>query len=132
MCGDEVPGEKEGDACGTSQTKRALRDEVRHRPLPNDANNEQAGCHDTGIDDPENHTKWYPERPSTNGKEQLTISQSLHPNIARGNFRTSMFVSLLPSTAVGQQLIAGVCLVAFVLACLGYRRLRDHPGLEHV
>lgn len=36
-----------------------------------------------------------------------------------------MFVSLLPSTAVGQQLIAGVCLVAFVLACLGYRRLRD-------
>ncbi|MGB8137859.1 MAG: hypothetical protein WCF15_13860, partial [Pseudolabrys sp.] len=45
--------------------------------------------------------------------------------IARGNFRTSMFVSLLPSTAVGQQLIAGVCLVAFVLACLGYRRLRD-------
>ena len=50
MCGDEVPGEKEGDACGTSQTKRALRDEVRHRPLPNDANNEQTGCHDTGID----------------------------------------------------------------------------------
>jgi PAS domain-containing protein len=36
-----------------------------------------------------------------------------------------MFVSLLPSTAVGQQLIAGVYLVAFVLACLGYRRLRD-------
>ena len=55
-----------------------------------------------------------------------------------------MFVSLLPSTAVGQQLIAGVCLVAFALACLGYRRLRDQnrristalnnmsPGLEHV
>ena len=36
-----------------------------------------------------------------------------------------MFVSLLPSTAVGQQLIVGMCLVAFLLACLAYRRLRN-------
>lgn len=63
MCGDEVPGEKEGDACGTSQTKRALRDEVRHRPLPNDANNEQAGCHDTGIDDERMREDALPEWP---------------------------------------------------------------------
>ena len=56
MHGDEVPGKKEGDACGTSQTKRTLRDELRHRPLPNDANNEQAGCHHDGIDD-----KWMRE-----------------------------------------------------------------------
>jgi len=49
--GNEVPGEKEGDACGTSQTKRALRDKLRHRLLPNDANHEEAGCHHKGIDD---------------------------------------------------------------------------------
>ena len=36
-----------------------------------------------------------------------------------------MFVSLLPSTALGQQIIASVCFIAFVLACLAYRRLRN-------
>ena len=36
-----------------------------------------------------------------------------------------MFVSLLPSTVVGQQVIAGLCFVAFILACLAYRRLRN-------
>ena len=36
-----------------------------------------------------------------------------------------MFVSLLPSTALGQQVIVGVCLVAFALSCLAYRRLRN-------
>src|SRR5262245_19356505 len=59
------------------------------------------------------------------GSKKLTISQSLHPNIARGNFRTNMFASLLPSTAVAQQVIAGLCFAAFVLAWLAYRRLRD-------
>jgi methyl-accepting chemotaxis protein len=34
-------------------------------------------------------------------------------------------MSLLPSTVVGQQVIVGVCLVAFALACLAYRRLRN-------
>ena len=51
MRGNEVPREKESDACGTSQTKRALRDELRNRLLPNDANNEQAGGQNKGIDD---------------------------------------------------------------------------------
>lgn len=36
-----------------------------------------------------------------------------------------MFVSLLPSTVAGQQVIVGVCFVAFVLAYLAYRRLRN-------
>ena len=36
-----------------------------------------------------------------------------------------MFASLLPSTAVAQQVIAGLCLAAFVLAWLAYRRLRN-------
>ena len=36
-----------------------------------------------------------------------------------------MFASLLPSTVMGQQVIAGLCFVVFVLACLAYRRLRD-------
>jgi len=36
-----------------------------------------------------------------------------------------MLVSLLPSTVVGQQVIGGLCFVAFILACLVYRRLRN-------
>ena len=36
-----------------------------------------------------------------------------------------MLVSLLPSTFVGQQVIGGLCFVAFILACLVYRRLRN-------
>ena len=36
-----------------------------------------------------------------------------------------MFVSLLPSTAIGQQIIAVLCFIAFVLACLTYRRMRN-------
>jgi PAS domain-containing protein len=36
-----------------------------------------------------------------------------------------MFVSLLPSTVAGQQIIAVLCFIAFVLACLTYRRLRN-------
>src|SRR6187397_1671233 len=74
---------------------------------------------------PENHTEWYLAGSSTNGKEQLTISQLLHPNTARGNFRPSMIVSLLPSTAVGQQVFAALCIMAFVVACIAYRRLRS-------
>ena len=36
-----------------------------------------------------------------------------------------MIVSLLPSTAVGQQVIAALCIMAFVVACIAYRRLRS-------
>jgi methyl-accepting chemotaxis protein len=36
-----------------------------------------------------------------------------------------MFVSLLPSSIAGQQVIAGLCLAAFVVTCLVYRRLRN-------
>jgi methyl-accepting chemotaxis protein len=36
-----------------------------------------------------------------------------------------MFASLLPSTVLGQQVIAGLCFAAFVVACLAYRRLRN-------
>lgn len=36
-----------------------------------------------------------------------------------------MFVSLLPSTVAGQQIIAVLCFIAFVLACLTYGRLRN-------
>jgi hypothetical protein len=49
--GNEVPGEKEGNPCGATKTKRTLRDKFRYRLLPNDANNEQAGRHHKGIDD---------------------------------------------------------------------------------
>ena len=36
-----------------------------------------------------------------------------------------MIVSLLPSTAVGQQVFAALCIMAFVVACIAYRRLRS-------
>jgi methyl-accepting chemotaxis protein len=36
-----------------------------------------------------------------------------------------MFVSLLPSSIAGQQVIAGLCLAVFVVTCLAYRRLRN-------
>ena len=36
-----------------------------------------------------------------------------------------MIVSLLPSTAVGQQVIAALCIMAFVVACIAYLRLRS-------
>jgi hypothetical protein len=61
---DEVPGEKEGNACGASQTKRTLRDELRYRPLPNDANNEKASCQHDGIDDKWMREDALSERPS--------------------------------------------------------------------
>ena len=51
MRSDEVPGEEEGNARGTPETKRAFRDELRHRPLPDDPNNEESGCQQKGIDD---------------------------------------------------------------------------------
>ena len=51
MSGDEVPREEKGDAGGAPQTERSLRDELRHRLLPNDAKNQQAGGDHKGIDD---------------------------------------------------------------------------------
>jgi methyl-accepting chemotaxis protein len=39
-----------------------------------------------------------------------------------------MFLSFLPSTVVGQQVIAALCFAAFVLAGLAYRRLRNQNG----
>jgi hypothetical protein len=51
MHSDEVPGEEEGNARGTPEAKRAFRDELWHRPLPNDPNNEEGGCQRKGIDD---------------------------------------------------------------------------------
>ena len=47
----KFPARKRATPAAHPETKRALRDELRHRPLPNDANNEQAGCQHEGIDD---------------------------------------------------------------------------------
>ena len=63
MRSNEVPGEKKSDACGTSQTKRALRDELRHRPLPDDPNSEECGCQHKGIDDERMRENILSERP---------------------------------------------------------------------
>jgi hypothetical protein len=51
MHSDEVPGKEEGNARGTPETKRAFRDELRHRPLLDNANNEESGRQHKGIDD---------------------------------------------------------------------------------
>ena len=63
MGSDEVPGEKQDNPRGASQAERTFRNEFRHRPLPNDTKNEEAGRHYKGIDDERVREDVLPERP---------------------------------------------------------------------
>jgi hypothetical protein len=51
VCGDEVPGEKEGNARCTSQAKGTLWDELRDRTLPDDPKSKEADRQHKSIDD---------------------------------------------------------------------------------
>jgi hypothetical protein len=63
VSGDEVPGEKQGNARSASQAERAFRNEFRHRALPYDTENEEASRHQEGVDDERMREDVLSERP---------------------------------------------------------------------